>query len=330
MKFNPNNKIREIFEDPAFKGYTHMLDFRRDNPDKSIYDMTLLEIQNTLIDWSSEKMAEGFSYLYDRAVENKAFYSYYSDEEKAANPDLDETGIAAFTLEKKSRFVLLCPGGGYGAVCACIEGYPLAKELNSLGYSVFVVSYRVGKKGNCPKPIDDLARALEFIISNSEKFNVSPEEYCILGFSAGAHLVSSWGVKEIGYAKYNLPKPVLVSICYPVITMGEYAHEGSRNNFLGSDADDEELIKKYSNELNVSRDYPATFMWQCDGDDVVPLENSLMMAMSLRKHGVPLFYEVYHYPTHGLKDYAQQYPKEWYKRMCEFWEEILKSKTSCE
>ncbi len=318
-KVTVNTKIKEIFEDSLFDGYVHMLDYRRDNPDKSIYDMTLAEFGES-IGWSASIMADGFSYVYEKAEKSKIFYSFYSEDEKRENPDLKETGIAAFPVDKKSKFAVICPGGGYGAVCTLLEGYPLARKLNNLGYSVFIVNYRVGKKGGQSKPLDDLAVALKFIISNAEKFNVETENYCVIGFSAGAHLVSSWGVKEIGYEKYNLPKPGLLTLGYPVITMGEFAHEGSKNNFLGADANNEELIKKYSTELNVTSDYPPAFVWQCDGDYAVPLENSIQMVVSLRKENVPCFYEVYHYHTHGLHDDAEAYPQMWYERMCKFWE----------
>ena len=300
-----------------------MIDYQRENRNKSEYEMTFWEFQNNIIDWDAEKIAEGLSYLYSRAQKGRVFYSFYSDEEIALNPDLKETGLAFLSSGKKSRFIVICPGGGYEAVCATAEGYPLAKELNELGYSVFIVSYRVGKKGRCPKPIDDLARAIGFILTNAEKFNVEAENYCVIGFSAGAHLVSSWGIKEIGYEKYNLPKPGLLTLCYPVITMGEFAHEGSRNNFLGDEAHNEDAVKKYSTHLNVTSDYPPVFMWQCDGDEHVLLENSLQMAQSLRKCGVNNVYEVYHYPTHGLRNCTQTYPNEWYKRMCAFWEELV-------
>lgn len=322
-KVSVNTRIKDIMEDEVFKDYVHMINYQREHLDESEYELTLQEFQDNIIGWSAVKMAEGLSYLYEKADKGQVFYSFYSEEEKALNPDLKETGLAFFPSDQKSRFIVICPGGGYEAVSSTAEAYPITKDLNDLGYSVFVVSYRVGKKGRCPKPVDDLARAIGFILKNAEKFDIESENYCVVGFSAGAHLVSTWGTNENGYKKYNLPKPGLLGLCYPVITMGEFAHQGSKNNLLGSGADDPELIRRYSTELNVTRDYPATFMWQCDGDSTVSLENSIQMALALRKHDVPNAYEVYHYSSHGLKDYAQAYPHDWHRRMCAFWEETV-------
>ena len=61
----------------------------------------------------------------------------------------------------------------------------------------------------------------------------------MLLFSAGAHLAGSFGIQNIGYGKYHLPKPGVMFLGYPVITMGEMAHAGSRENFLGKENGDD-------------------------------------------------------------------------------------------
>ena len=57
-------------------------------------------------------------------------------------------------------FAVVCPGGGYSMVCSFIEGTPVARRLNGLGISAFIVYYRVRGKARYPHPQDDLARAV--------------------------------------------------------------------------------------------------------------------------------------------------------------------------
>ena len=45
-------------------------------------------------------------------------------------------------------FAVICPGGAYQVVCSYIEGTPIARRLNELGISAFIVYYRVRKRRN--------------------------------------------------------------------------------------------------------------------------------------------------------------------------------------
>lgn len=47
---------------------------------------------------------------------------------------------------KTHKCAILCPGGGYTLVCSFIEGTPIARKLNAMDISVFIVYYRVRKK----------------------------------------------------------------------------------------------------------------------------------------------------------------------------------------
>ena len=47
---------------------------------------------------------------------------------------------------KTHKCAIICPGGGYGMVCSFIEGTPIARRLNAMGISAFIVYYRVRKK----------------------------------------------------------------------------------------------------------------------------------------------------------------------------------------
>ena len=220
---------------------------------------------------------------------------------------------------KKHPFALICPGGGYEMVCSFVEGAPYAKKLNALGYSAFVLYYRCGKRARYPAPQDDLAKALRDILSRADKLNIETEGYSVWGSSAGGHLAATFGTETLGYAHYQLPKPAALVLTYPVITMGDYTHEGSRKNLLGS-APSQEEIDLYSVEKQVNADYPPTFLWCGDADRTVDHENSRAMAKALQANGVPHRFEEYPGVDHGVGLGTGLACEPWFQHAVSFWE----------
>lgn len=135
---------------------------------------------------------------------------------------------------KKHPFAVICPGGGYSMVCSFVEGMPFAKRLNEMGYSAFVVYYRTKDRARFPGPQDDLARAVKEILHRAEEWNLDTRGYSVWGASAGGHLAASFGTESMGYRKYGLPKPAALVLTYPVITMSDLTHPGTRANLLGT------------------------------------------------------------------------------------------------
>src|SRR5947209_6301919 len=59
--------------------------------------------------------------------------------------------------------VVVCPGGGYSHLSDVKEGSDVAKWLNSLGISAFVLKYRLGTRYHQPNQLLDAARALRTV-----------------------------------------------------------------------------------------------------------------------------------------------------------------------
>ena len=93
-------------------------------------------------------------------------------------------------------------------------------------------------------------------------------------------------------------RPDLLVLLYPVITMGEMTHGGSKLYLLDKDPSPE-LVKLYSNELQVTSDTPPIFIAHAVSDPAVPIENSLMFADALRKAKVPFELHLYEKGPHG-------------------------------
>ena len=202
--------------------------------------------------------------------------------------------------------VVVLPGGGYARLSDVKEGSDVAKWLNSLGISAFVIKYRLGPRYNQPTPLLDAARAMRTLRYRAKEWNIDPNRIAVLGFSAGGHLASTLGTKfDAGKpdAKDGIDRvssrPDLMILLYPVITMGEFTHAGSKKTLLGENPT-QELIKLYSNELQVTKETPPTFLMHTMTDAGVPVENSMMFAAALRKAGVPFEFHLYEQGPHGV------------------------------
>lgn len=220
---------------------------------------------------------------------------------------------------KKHPFAVICPGGGYGMVCSFIEGMPYAKKLNEMGYSAFVVYYRIKRKAKFPAPQEDLARAIKDILARAEELNLDTEGYSVWGSSAGGHLAASFGTEAMGYQKYGLPKPGALVLTYPVVTMGLETHTGSRENLLGKDPA-ENLVHLTSVEKQVTAAYPPTFLWCGDADQTVDPKNSYMLEAALKTAKVPCQFLEYEGVDHGVGLGEGLACEGWTDKAVDFWE----------
>ncbi len=218
----------------------------------------------------------------------------------------------------KSHFAVICPGGAYALCASEIEGVPYAKELNRLGYTAFVLRYHHGLHAASPKPIDDLARALRTILKSADKYNVYKEGYSVWGSSAGGHLAGCFGTELNGWMHYRLPRPAAVVLAYPVITMGDGAHERSRKLFLGPHPTSES-VNRWSVEQHIGSNYPATFIWNSDADETVRPDNSRIMATALKKAGVPYEYTCFENVPHGVGVGTGYECEGWIRKAAAFW-----------
>jgi acetyl esterase/lipase len=202
--------------------------------------------------------------------------------------------------------IVVLPGGGYGGL-APHEGKDYALWLNSLGVHAFVLKYRLGSNGyRHPRMLEDAARAVRTVRARAQEWSLDPKRVGIMGSSAGGHLASTLLTHfDAGNAngsdliEKESSRPDIGILCYPVITMGPFTHEGSKKNLLGANPS-EQLIEFLSNEKQVTRETPPTFLFHTVEDTAVPVENSLMFADALRKNGVSFDLHIYEKGRHGI------------------------------
>jgi acetyl esterase/lipase len=207
--------------------------------------------------------------------------------------------------------VVVCPGGGYGILAYDWEGTDIAKWLNANGLAAIVLKYRLpnSKSNISPQlsPLLDAQRALRTVRANADKWNIKKDKIGIMGFSAGGHLASTAGTHfDNGNANATdsidrqSSRPDFMILMYPVITMlRQSMHQGSRNNLIGANADSA-TVKNYSNELQVTKQTPPTFLVHATDDKGVPVENSLIFYQALVSNNVPVEMHIYPYGGHGF------------------------------
>ena len=227
--------------------------------------------------------------------------------------------------------VIVIPGGGYGALNIHYEGYDVAKRLNELGITAFVLKYRLPDDKIMPDksvgPIEDAQKALLIVKTRAKEWNIDTSKVGVMGFSAGGHLAAFMGTHfnktYIENINRTSLRPDFMILVYPVISFTDsLGHLDSRTALLGKNPPNE-LIKTYSNELNVTSATPPTFLIHAEDDGLVSVKNSTAMFLALQKNKVPAGLHIYPTGQHGLYlepakstwfDYCARWLKEnnWY------------------
>lgn len=196
--------------------------------------------------------------------------------------------------------VVVCPGGGYGALSMDSEGNQIADWLNARGITAFVVKYRLGPRYHHPAMLNDVQQAIRTARSRAKEFGIAVDRIGVWGFSAGGHLASS-AATHFETVNGVSSRPDFAVLSYPVITFTDeaYVHKGSRKNLLGENPD-ADLVRLMSSELQVTAQTPPTFLFHTTTDTVVPPENSILFYMALRKAGVPAELHIFEQGQHGV------------------------------
>ncbi len=224
----------------------------------------------------------------------------------------EPTDVPTLTLyapqegQASGAFIVVCPGGGYGGL-ADHEGPVIARWLNTLGISAGVLKYRLAPRYMHPAMMNDVNRAIRTVRANCAEWKIDPKRIGVMGFSAGGHLASTAATHyDAGHpdaadaVERVSSRPNLAILCYPVVTMeAGVTHGGSRNNLLGP-SPSAELISLMSNEKQVTKDTPPTFLFHTTNDGAVPVENALRFALACAKAGVPFELHSYEKGPHGV------------------------------
>ncbi len=174
--------------------------------------------------------------------------------------------------------MIIAPGGGYIRQAFDIEGTDIARRFNAAGVTCFVLRYRLPGEGWARRsdvPLQDAQRAMRLVRANATAYGLDPERIGFMGFSAGGHLAASIATRfaaevygPLDAADRVSARPSFSVPMYPVITMGEGRHAGSRTQLLGTEPTPAQ-IDAYSIERHVPADTPPSFIALAADDPTV-------------------------------------------------------------
>lgn len=194
------------------------------------------------------------------------------------------------------RAVVACPGGGYAVLSNTHEGAAWHEFFNGKGIAFALVNYRI-PHGDRTLPITDAEQAMKTLRDSAARWGLNPRDIGIMGSSAGGHLASTIAT----HAPYEL-RPDFQILIYPVITMGPGTHQGSLDGLLGDNQKDPELVRLYSNELQVkSHLTPPAIIILADDDALVPpVPNAIAYYTAMRNAGNSCSLHIYPSGGHGF------------------------------
>ena len=283
--FTTSTPIQDVMDAPVFAGYGRLL-FPVD--DWYMSGSTLGDLQLT---WYNnidpEETVEIVNTLWQRAnAGGTVFYDIYTDEEKAADPEKEDTGLFFFKGKPGARFAVCNAGGGFAYVGAMQDSFPHALELSKRGYNAFALIYRPGAQTAC----EDLARAISFIFEHAEELEVNTDCYSLWGGSAGGRMAAwlgSYGPAAFGGDE--LPRPGAV-------------------------------IMQYTGHSDYTENDPPTFACVGEMDGIANWRTMQRRIEALDALGIPT--EFHHYPglPHGFGLGTGTVAEGWLDQAVAFWE----------
>lgn len=230
---------------------------------------------------------------------------------KLGNVSIPQIAVFRPAKEKDTgASVIICPGGGHHILAYDLEGTEVADWLNSIGVTGIVLKYRVparDKEKRWGAAVADAQRAVSLVRSKAAEWNLDPKRIGICGFSAGGETagLTSLFLDKRQYAALDDADKVS---CRPDFSILVYP--------AGFDTKGQAQLR---DSIQVTKEAPPMFLVHAF-DDPVTANNSLALAVELKKAGVAAELHLYDTGGHGygLRPVTDKPITSWPKR-CEEW-----------
>lgn len=219
-------------------------------------------------------------------------------EEKWDGPRVSEVSIPElwiYPAKKPNGQAIVCaPGGGYKYLSTDNEGKMFIDWMNTQGITFAILKYRV-PNGNSVVPLEDGQRAIKIMREKAAEYGYNPDEVGIMGCSAGGHFAATLATMY-GEEQY---RPDFEVLLYPVISMTDITHKGTRKFLIGENPSATQ-IEKYSLENRVNAQTPRAFIVLAADDKTVDPLNTIYYVEALQKNKVPYSLHIYPNGGHGF------------------------------
>ena len=281
---------------------------------------------------SAPDTAAGLNLLidhYNRGVQ--ITYKVYTPEEIAADPSKNDVELYYFPAESgNTRYALIVPGNMFERSAKMKEGCSAAYHLHEMGYSCFILRYRVGQNNSGNAAYNDLVRAVQYLTEHAGSFGLDPEQYALVGYSAGGQMCGIFGSERMGYSNYGLPRPEALLLTYPIVNYAYikllyfYTMDGAQPGDYLAPGD---YYYNIEVDAEVTPHYPPTYHW-FGLDDTMLLRVNLFwqgpaLQKALEKNGVMHRMRVYLHAPHGTGTGIGTDANGWIYDAVAFWEEAV-------
>lgn len=230
---------------------------------------------------------------------------------------------------------LITAGGGYTSLVIDKEGTDIARWLNSLGVTAFVLKFRLpgeGHQNGMDVPLQDGQRAIRLVRAHAAEWGLDPRRIGIFGFSSGGHTASMIGTAyaKAVYAPRDAADRQSARPDFMVLSYGP--HSSNARKFLVDPGqapvappEKQALYDEYPTDQMVTKDTPPTFLMHTDEDNRVDPRNSVRFYMALKQAGLPAELHIFKDGPHGVAiRNAAGLPVAAWTGLCEAWLRTLK------
>ncbi len=259
----------------------------------------------------------------NKNILNKEASTFTDNVTRIANVNIPTLNIFK-PVKPNGKSVIICPGGGYRVLAFDKEGTRVAAEMIRWGITVFVLKYRLpNDTANIDKslaPLQDAQQAIRYVRENAKELGVNKNQIGIMGFSAGGHLASTaathFNFKADAENTDTISfRPDFAILIYPVISFdSSITHKGSRNLLIGTKPS-EAQVTFFSNELQVDKQTPPSFLVHAGDDGSVPVQNSIRFYEACIQNKVPAEMHLYPKGSHGFGMNNKTTDDNWMERL---------------
>lgn len=180
--------------------------------------------------------------------------------------------------------IIVAPGGGHSQLVWASEGTDIAKWLNSIGVSAFVLKYRLAQTPGYHYTVEgealqDTQRSVRIVRARAKEWGIQPDKIGILGFSAGGALAALNDIR-FDRGKSASADPIEQQSCRPDFVGLVYAGWAPM-------------------DITAPKDAAPAFLTSAGKDDAFHAKETVEFYTSLFNAGVPADLIIYSHGGHG-------------------------------